>query len=154
MKEKIELNQKDFEFICPVKSEDMDAIVGGYFCHDCEKKVYDVSDYTQDEFQALTSTKRGLCVNFKKIVTTSLILNATLCVATDTTKSNRLAPLKVTANQTVSFEHKKVVELGGGFAPVTIFEVDGNVSVPIEPVETPPRNKDENRTKDKESKRV
>jgi len=151
---KIALSQKDFEFVCPVKSADMEGIEGGYFCHDCDKKVYDVSDYTHDEFKVLQASTSDLCINFKKIVTTSLILNATLCVAIDTTKENRLAPVsKITSNQTISVDYNKVVELGGGAVPITIFdeEVDKNIWVPIE---SPSRKEDDNSTKGNACKKI
>jgi len=150
--EKIDLTEKDFEFICPVKSMDMKSIAGGYFCDQCEKKVYDVSDYTQCELDSLKANNSGVCINFKKIVTASLIVNATLCVAMETTGGNRLAPpTKFISNQRVLLEHREVIELGGGPAPITIFEPDDGIWVPIEPVEEPP-SKDENSTKGEKCK--
>jgi len=153
MKEnKINLTEKDFEFICPVKTSDMTEVEKGYFCGKCEKKVYDVSDYTQDEFHALKRNTSGLCINFKKIVITSLILNATLCVAVDTTGQNRLAPLsKFSSNQTVFIEHREAVVMGGMPIPITIFEVDGNIWVPVE---RPPSKEDDNKTKGSNCKGV
>ena len=151
--EKINLTEKDFEFICPVKTSDMTAIEEGYFCDKCDKKVHDVSEYTNNELNTLKTNNSGLCINFKKIVTTTLILNATLCVAIDTRGENRLAPLsKFTSNQTVFFEHRKEVELGGGGDPITIFEPEEEIWVPIEPVALPPSNEDENTTKGKNCK--
>ncbi len=145
---KIDLSEKDFEFVCPVKTADMTAVEKGYFCDKCEKKVYDVSDYTCDEFDVLKASSSGLCINFKKIVTTTILLNSTLCVAVGINTENRLAPLsKITANQAIFLEHKEVVEMGGGAYPVTIFEVDGDIWVPIEPVEVPPSKEDTNSTK-------
>ena len=152
MKEnKINLTEKDFEFICPVKSSEMIEVEKGYFCGKCEKKVYDVSDYTQDEFHALKTNTSGLCINFKKIVTTSLILNATLCVAVDTTGQNRLAPLSKFSSNQIVFKHNKVVEMGGGGVPITIFEPDGDMWVPVE---RPPSQEDDNKTKGSNCKGV
>jgi hypothetical protein len=146
--EKINLTEKDFEFLCPVKTSDMKVIDGVYFCDKCEKKVHDVSNYTQDELDVLKTNNSGLCINFKKIVTTTLILNATLCVAVGTTEKSKLAPLsKFTSNQTVFFEHEEPVVMGGMPIPITIFEVDGDIWVPIEPIVVPPAKGDDNSTK-------
>jgi len=148
--EKIELNEKDFEFICPVKSNDMTTVDGGYFCNDCEKKVYDVSNYTEVELTTLKSQQSNLCINFKKVVITSLILNSALCVAAGdgfsvSQQYNKLAPVsQVNLNQPIFLEYKEEVELGGGYNPVTVFEPDGDIWVPVEPVDVPPIKKDDN----------
>ena len=154
---KIELSEKDFEFICPVQTKDMQVINGGYFCSECEKKVYDVSAYTQDEFDTLKNNHSGLCMNIKKIVTTTLILNSALCVASTSSlensfgskRENKLAPFsQLNLEQPIFLEHLKEVELGGGaVAPVYEFEYE-EPFVPIEPFVIPPVQKDENRTED------
>ena len=137
---KIALSEKDFEFICPVKTDTMKNIEGGYFCYDCEKKVFDVTDYTEDEFTTLKTEQSDLCVNFKKIVTTTLILNSAFCVASGE---------MYTLSKPIFLEQKKEVEMGGGSSPITFFEEE-NVTVPIEPFIAPPSKEDENSTQKEE----
>ena len=152
---KVNLSEKDFEFICPIQTSDMTAIDGGYFCDKCEKKVHDVSNHTYSELDRLKAKNSGLCINFKKIVTSTLILNATLCVAIDTRGENRLAPLsKFTSNQPISFEDRKAVVMGGMPMPITIFEVDRDIWVPIEPILVPPSKEEDNKTKGNNCKGV
>ena len=52
-KNNTELTKEDFSFVCPLKTEDMNAVEGGYFCQKCEKKVHDVTDMSQEDFQTL-----------------------------------------------------------------------------------------------------
>ena len=136
--EKIELSEKDFEFVCPVKTDTMKDIEGGYFCYDCEKKVFDVTDYTEDEFITLKHEQSNLCVNFKKIVTTTLILNSAFCVASGETHA---------LSKPVLLEQNKEIEMGGGIGAITFFEEE-NVTVPIEPFIAPPSREDVNSTEE------
>ena len=143
--EKMVLGEKDFEFICPVKTDTMKNIEGGYFCYDCEKKVFDVTEYSEDEFTTLKTEQSDLCVNFKKIVTTTLILNSAFCVASGET---------YTLSKPILIEQNREVEMGGGISPITFFEEE-NVTVPIEPFIVPPSREDENSTeKDEKGKAV
>lgn len=135
--ELIELSEKDFSFVCPVQTDDMTAINGGYFCDSCEKKVHDVSNMTKDEYRQLLSNTENICVTFKKVVTVSLVLGMAVCVSAAKTKvpllgkikapntscnvdnnktksSNSLSPYTaVDKNETVYIEGNQTMELGG-----------------------------------------
>ncbi len=85
--ETIELNKKDFSFLCPMQIKDMRAVEGGYFCGECNKKVHDVSGMTKDAYHDLVSKTENICVTFKKVATVSLALSMAAS-ATDTNSSN------------------------------------------------------------------
>ena len=68
---KTNLNKEDFSFICPLKTEDMSAVEGGYFCQKCDKKVHDVTKMNHDEFERLKSKSSNLCVTIQKVVAVS-----------------------------------------------------------------------------------
>ena len=76
---KIKLTEKDLEFVCPMKVEEMTTLEGGYFCDKCDKKVHDVSNFSKDEFQALKSKNSHLCITFKKVVTLGAMLSFSAC---------------------------------------------------------------------------
>ena len=119
----------------------MQSIDGGYFCGECEKKVYDVSDYTESEFEKLRKKNEKVCVSFKKVITLSLVLSLSACTSTKTTEihektkesctsshkktagtKNPLAPFKIIdKNQTVQLDEVQY-EVGGDINPVTVFE--------------------------------
>jgi hypothetical protein len=128
--EPIELSEKDFSFVCPLKTEDMTAIEGGYFCGECEKKVHDVSGMTKCEYDALVSKTDNVCVTFKKVATVSLALSLAACTSPQKPKpvlmgkiaapnstcqtkpieppsKNKLAPYK-------AIDINKTVEIAGG----------------------------------------
>jgi len=128
--EPIELSEKDFSFVCPLKTEDMTAIEGGYFCGECEKKVHDVSGMTKCEYDALVSKIDNVCVTFKKVATVSLALSLAACTSPQKPKPilmgkiaapnstcqtkpieppsiNKLAPYK-------AIDINKTVEIAGG----------------------------------------
>lgn len=135
--ELIELSEKDFSFLCSLKTGDMTAINGGYFCDSCEKKVHDVSSMTKDEYRQFLSKTENICVTFKKVVTVSLVLGMAACSSAAKTQvpllgkikvpnpscnvdnnktksSNSLSPYTaVDKNQTVYIEGNKTMELGG-----------------------------------------
>ena len=120
----IELSEKDFSFVCPIKTGDMTAINGGYFCDSCEKKVHDVSSMTKDEYRQLLSKTENICVTFKKVVTVSLVLGMAACASAAKTKAPLLGKIKapntssnVDNNKTKSSNKNETqrveVELGG-----------------------------------------
>jgi len=75
-KEKINLTPKDFSFICPLNMDELTPIEGGYHCDGCEKKVYDVSHMSKDEFKTLQEKTKDLCISFKKVTTVAVALGA------------------------------------------------------------------------------
>jgi len=81
MSDKIDLSKEDFSFVCPMKTEDMTTIEGGYFCSGCEQKVHDVSTMTQNEYKTLLEKTENICVSFKKVATVSLALSLAACAS-------------------------------------------------------------------------
>lgn len=55
--------KKDFQIKepCSVAREDMQEISGGSFCNLCAKKVYDLSDKTDDEIKSLLQSNTSVC---------------------------------------------------------------------------------------------
>jgi len=86
MSDKIDLSKEDFSFVCPMKTEDMTAIEGGYFCGECDKKVHDVSNMTKCEYTTLVSKTDNICVMFKKVATVSLALSLAACTSSQKPK--------------------------------------------------------------------
>jgi hypothetical protein len=76
---KLSLTKKDFSFVCPLDVDAMKAIDGGHFCDSCEKKVYDVSEFSTNQYQSLIENKKDICISFKKIATVSLALSLSAC---------------------------------------------------------------------------
>ena len=70
----IDLKKEDFAFLCPLKTDDMQSIEGGYFCQECEKRVHDVSGMSQDDFQSLKQKEENICITIKKVAMASLVL--------------------------------------------------------------------------------
>ena len=152
---KTTLTQKDFSFICPLKTEDMDVVDGGYFCGKCEKKVHDVTNMSQEDFQTLKKNSENLCVAIKKVAAVSLVLGLSAYAEnlsgehlkgkiarnspcdTNITKpnnNNRLAPFTVVdKNKTIIIDHVEEPQLAG--EPVA--ELLGDVAV-VEPEELTP----------------
>ena len=134
-----ELRKEDFSFVCPLKTEDMNAIEGGYFCQKCEKKVHDVTDMSQEDFQTLKSKSENLCVTIHKVAAVSLVLGLSACAApqeeqrlvgkiapnvscdgniTQTQRENRLTPFTVAdKNQTITIDHVAEPQIAGGISP-------------------------------------
>lgn len=73
------LSEEDFSFVCPIKTEEMTVVEGGYHCEGCEKKVHDVSNMTQEEYKTLIDKTDNVCVSFKKVATVSLVLSLAAC---------------------------------------------------------------------------
>ena len=128
--EKINLTKEDFSFVCPLKTADMKVINGGYFCGKCEKKVHDVSNFTNEEFLELSKKSENLCITFKKVATVSLVLGLSACSSQTTGKvsqnhqepQNRLSPSPVVdKNQTIKVDRIEEPEIAGGMmAPINI----------------------------------
>jgi len=134
---KIELNKEDFSFVCPLKTDDMKPVNGGYFCGQCEKKVHDVSDFTTQEFRELKK-KSNVCVTFKKVAVVSLVLGLSACSTGESrlvgkvapkepcnadikpsTSNNRLTPFKVLdKNKTIKIDRVEEVNIAGEPMPV------------------------------------
>jgi hypothetical protein len=78
-KNNIALSKKDFSFVCPLSTDNMTVIEGGHFCDSCEKKVHDVSDFTQEAYAKLRETSANVCISFKTVATVSLMLSLSAC---------------------------------------------------------------------------
>ena len=76
---KLSLTKEDFSFVCPLDVDDMKAIDGGHFCDTCNKNVYDVSDFSANQYQSFIENKKDICISFKQIVTVSLALSLSAC---------------------------------------------------------------------------
>jgi len=127
--EELNLTKEDFSFICPMKTEDMTAIDGGYFCGECDKKVHDVSHMNKSEYETLLKSKENVCVTFKRVVATSLAFGLVACAEPKSPKpvlmgkiapnsacqtkpikppkDNKLSPYK-------AIDTNKTVEIAGG----------------------------------------
>jgi len=120
-KEKLNLTPKDFSFICPITMDELTPIEGGYHCDSCEKKVYDVSHMTKDEFSTLQKKTKDLCVSFQKVTTVAVALSTSgWIVADDITK----VPFTVDKLQIKKVDHKKRRKLTK--KPLTGFIFDPN----------------------------
>jgi hypothetical protein len=137
----ISLTKEDFSFVCPLKTEDMNVVDGGYFCGKCEKKVHDVTDYTEEEFGSLKQKSDNLCITIKKVAAVSLVLGLSACSTQTTGKissnpkcntpikennnTNRLRPFPIVdKNQTITIDRTEEPEIAGGImAPA---ELSGN----------------------------
>ena len=106
--ETINLSEKDFSFICPMKTKDMTAIEGGYFCGECNKKVHDVSHMSKDEYRQLVSKTENICVTFKKVATVSLALSLAACTSPQKTKPFMLQGEVASPNPSCNTKQEKV----------------------------------------------
>ena len=95
---KINLENEDFSFLCSMKVTDMRRVDGGYFCGKCEKKIYDVSNFSNEEFSALLKKSEKLCVTFKKVATIGLALGLSACGGTPTRTG------KIATNPSIKFQ--------------------------------------------------
>ncbi len=133
---KTNLSKEDFSFVCPLKTEDMNAIEGGYFCQKCDKKVHDVSNMNHDDFKTLKAKNSNLCITIKKVAAVSLVLGLSACskpqqqerligkiapnISCDSKvdtppKANRLTPFRVVdKNQTIIIHEVAQPEIAGG----------------------------------------
>ena len=123
----IELREKDFSFVCPMKTEDMTAVEGGYFCGVCDKKVHDVTSMTKDEYSQLASKTENVCVTFKKVATVSLVLSLAAC-ATESNNSKKLTGFLFDMKDYASKE-SNASENNNSLAPYSV--VDKNKTVHI-----------------------
>lgn len=152
MYKKFNLTPKDFDFVCPLKTTDMKIIDGGHFCQECQKKVYDVSKYTEESFHALAKKENNLCVSFTKVSTVSIVLALSACTTTPTPpqapllgkiviedkgatcntnkheKANKLAPFKVPKRNI------HIPKAKGTAIDADVVEIAGGIQAPILPV--------------------
>ena len=140
--ETIELNKKDFSFLCPMQIGDMKSIDGGYFCGECNKKVHDVSGMSKEKYHDLVSKTENICVTFKKVATVSLALSMAAS-ATDNNSSNMMkgeilyTPTQIQSSETDSNGSENMLE--------EVFTGD------IMPVEPPEEIAEENSTSSTDS---
>jgi hypothetical protein len=132
--DKIDLNKEDFSFVCPMKTEDMTAIDGGYFCGECDKKVHDVSNMTKCEYDALVSKTENVCVTFKKVATVSLALSLAACTSAQKPKPVLMGKI-VAPNNTCNIkqDNKEVKNPLALYKVVDVNETEvGGEPVPVE----------------------
>ncbi len=136
-KHKIKITKEDFSFVCPLKTEDMRSVEGGYFCQKCDKKVHDVSNMSHNEFETLKAKSSNLCITIKKVATVSLVLGLSACAkapqphltgkiapntscdsnVTKAPKKNRLAPFTaVDKNETIIIDEIAEPQIAGGIS--------------------------------------
>ena len=140
----VELIKKDFSFVCPLKTEDMAVVDGGYFCEKCDKKVHDVTNMGQEDFQTLQKKNENLCVTIHKVVAVSLVLGLSACSsatsneplmgkiapkascdANITAPSNRLAPFTpVDKNKTITIDHIAAPQTSGELPPIHLQKIN------------------------------
>jgi len=140
---KTTLTKEDFSFVCPLKTEDMNVVDGGYFCGKCDKKVHDVTNMNQEDFQTLKQNSENLCVTIHKVAAVSLVLGLSACTSTPPNrnlvgkiasnpscdsnitrpkKNNRLAPFTVVdKNQTITIDRVEEPQIAGDVVPVSVF---------------------------------
>ena len=139
-KKDVTLTKEDFSFVCPLKTEDMSVVEGGYFCGKCDKKVHDVTNMGQEDFKTLQKSSENLCITIHKVAAVSLVLGLSACsspkpltgkiasntscdtnVSTYPTK-NRWAPASaVDKNKTIIIDHIAEPQIAGGImAPMYI----------------------------------
>lgn len=99
--EKIELSEKDFSFVCPLKTTDMTEVEGGYHCDSCNEKVHDVTNMTKDEYHNLVDKDENICIVFSKVATMSLALSLT-AVATPNKENRTILGKGEVNNNTIS----------------------------------------------------
>jgi len=104
---KITLNEEDFSFLCPMKTEDMTTIEGGYFCGECNKKVHDVSDMNKSEYEKLVEKTDDICISFKKIATVSLALSVAACASPEKSKHSILKGRKVSKSNHITIKQEE-----------------------------------------------
>ena len=137
--EHIKLKKEDFSFVCPLKTEDMTNVEGGYFCAQCEKKVHDVTLFSPTEYEALKQKSNDLCITIKKVATVSLVLGLSACTPSKPVSerllgkiapnvscdanvsapkdSNRLTPFPVVdKNQTLLINRIEEPQIAGGIS--------------------------------------
>jgi len=129
MSDKIDLSKEDFSFVCPMKTEDMTAIEGGYFCDKCEEKVHDVSHISKGEYEILLQSKENVCVTFKRVVATSLAFGLVACAEPKSPKPmlmGKIAPNRACQTKPIkpqkdnklspykAIDTNKTVEIAGG----------------------------------------
>ena len=140
----IELTKEDFSFVCPLNTDDMNSIDGGYFCNKCEKKVHDVTDFSENELNSLKNKNSNLCVTVKKVAMVSLVLGLAGCTPKPLTGkivsnpdceanvknpkyNNRLTPFPVVdKNQTINIDRVEEPQIAGGMpvSPMLLGEIE------------------------------
>ena len=141
-KNDLTLTKEDFSFVCPLKTEDMNTVDGGYFCGKCDKKVHDITNMAHEDFKTLQAKSENLCITFHKVAAVSLVLGLTACTSASenntrligeiasptacdaniTQPSNRLAPFSIPdKNKTITIDHIEEPQISGGMVvPIDI----------------------------------
>jgi hypothetical protein len=142
-KSNVTLTKEDFSFVCPLKTEDMKAVEGGYFCGKCDKKVHDVTNMSHEALATLEKQNNNLCVTIHKVAAVSLVLGLAACSSPEpltgkiaprascdaniTNPKNRLSPFSaVDKNKTLIINRIEEPQIAGGkMAPMHIPQIIG-----------------------------
>ena len=146
--EPIELSEKDFSFVCPLQTEDMTVVEGGYFCGECKQKVHDVSGMTKDEYSQLVSKTENVCVTFKKVATVSLVLSLAAC-ATESNNTKKLTGFPFEMKNDASKE-SNASESNNSLAPYNAVDKKKNIRIIRRTMGKPIRKNHQSTTKPKE----
>ena len=107
---KIALEKEDFSFVCPLKVDDMTSVDGGHFCGSCEKKVYDVTNFSKDEYKSLLNSQKDVCISFTKVATLSLALTFSACSNNKPLVGKVVPKIDIKSNISCDINSSKVVD--------------------------------------------
>lgn len=99
----IRLTEKDFSFKCPMSWDAMEDSANGKFCSKCRKEVFDLTNCSTDEVEALQAKYGSICgsVRVAQAAVVALSLSAAACQdASPTTGTPR--PITPASNNTQS----------------------------------------------------
>ena len=82
------LQDSHFAFKCPMKWDDMDASANGRFCNRCRKEVFDLTNCSLDEVQALQK-KHGVICGFIQVAAVAATFSTAACANRDSTTTPR-----------------------------------------------------------------
>jgi len=76
------LQPHHFSFRCPLQLSDLDKTEVGYYCSQCRKDIYDLSDCSLDEIRDLQKRKGAIC-GFVRVVGVSSMMSIAACSKTE-----------------------------------------------------------------------
>ncbi len=57
----------EIEFPCPESISEMTPVAGGHHCKSCDQKIYDVTDMSESQIEALKQYEPNLCVSYEEL---------------------------------------------------------------------------------------
>lgn len=73
------LNESHFSFRCPMSFEGMTPTENGRFCDRCRKEVFDLTDCSLEEVDALQKKHGAICGSIRVAAVAALSLSAAAC---------------------------------------------------------------------------